>query len=257
MVLSVDVRSSSVRACFYDTRGERVDSTGSRRPHRFAFSAGGVAESDTDTLAGLVEACIDESFQRLEPDSRIIAVAFCTFLHGLIGTDGEGAALTPVFTWADVRSAAQAARLRTGWIRRRCSSGRAALCTPSTFPPRFSGFRKTGPGFTGRSAGGAPSGSTAFAASRAPVRAAFPWRQRSGFSTAEPPAGTRRSSKSWGWRSPVSLLLEIRTLPFAGFARRMRNDGPGCGTPPGFPLSGMARAATWAAAARLRNAQLS
>ncbi len=145
----------------------------------------------------------------------------------------------------------------TGWIRRRCSSGRAALCTPSTFPPRFSGFRKTGPGFTGRSAGGAPSGSTAFAASRAPVRAAFPWRQRSGFSTAEPPAGTRRSSKSWGWRSPVSLLLEIRTLPFAGFARRMRNDGPGCGTPPGFPLSGMARAATWAAAARLRNAQLS
>ena len=112
MVLSIDVGSSSVRACFYDTRGERVDATGSRRPHRFSFSSGGVAESDTDALAGLVEACVDESLQRLEPDSRVIAVAFCTFLHGLVGTDRDGAALTPVITWADSRSAVQAARLR-------------------------------------------------------------------------------------------------------------------------------------------------
>ena len=38
-------------------------------------------------------------------------MAFASFLHGMIGTDGEGRALTPVITWADFRSIEQADRL--------------------------------------------------------------------------------------------------------------------------------------------------
>lgn len=113
MVLTIDVGSSSVRAGLFDVRGQPF-CTGSRRPHRFVFSAGGCAESDPDALAGLVETCIDESLGLLEKvagDAEVVGVALCTFLHGLVGTDREGAALTPVITWADTRSADQAARL--------------------------------------------------------------------------------------------------------------------------------------------------
>ena len=114
LILSIDVGSSSVRAGFFDTEGASVKGTDSRRPHKFAFSAGSHAEANADALAGLVEACIDESLQRLtdlRPDSTVVAVSFCTFLHGMIGADREGGALTPVMTWADTRSADQAARL--------------------------------------------------------------------------------------------------------------------------------------------------
>ena len=114
VVLSVDVGSSSVRACFYDDQARAIEGTGSRRPHRFAFAAGGYAEADAIILAGLVETCIDESLQQLAEvarNAKIIAVAICTFLHGLIGTDRKGNALTSVITWADTRSADQAAQL--------------------------------------------------------------------------------------------------------------------------------------------------
>ncbi len=114
LVFSVDVGSSSVRAGLFDAQCRAVNGTGSRRPHRFVFSAGGRAEANADELAGLVEACIDESLERLAGlrlDATVVAVSFCTFLHGMIGADRDGKALTPVMTWADTRSADQAARL--------------------------------------------------------------------------------------------------------------------------------------------------
>ena len=114
VVLSIDVGSSSVRAGLFDALGQSVNGTGSRKPHRFVFSAGGCVEADTDGLAGLVETCIDETLQRLArtaENTEITAVSFSTFLHGMIGTDRAGKALTPVFTWADTRSAEQATRL--------------------------------------------------------------------------------------------------------------------------------------------------
>jgi len=69
-------------------------------------------EADPDALTGLVPECIDESLQWPSAAGReIAAVAFASFLHGMIGTDGEGRALTPVITWADFRSIEQADRL--------------------------------------------------------------------------------------------------------------------------------------------------
>ena len=112
LVLSVDVGSSSVRAGLYSADGRSVKETESRRSHRFVYSAGGRAESDADALAALVEACIDETLAASRPqDSPVTAVSFSTFLHGLIGVDRQGKALTPLLTWADTRSADQAARL--------------------------------------------------------------------------------------------------------------------------------------------------
>ena len=60
--------------------------------------------------AGLLTMCVDGSLQRLadaERDTKIIAVALCTFLHGLIGTNRKGYALTP---WAAAGSQLSVAR---------------------------------------------------------------------------------------------------------------------------------------------------
>jgi gluconokinase len=148
LVLSVDVGSSSVRASFFDAEGGSVKGTESRRPHKFVFSTEGHAEADADALAGLVEACIGESLQSLTDlalDPTVVAVAFCTFLHGMIGTDGEGRALTPVMTWADTRSADQAA-----WLSAMLDPGQVLQRTgcplhPVYFPAKILWMRENRP----------------------------------------------------------------------------------------------------------------
>ena len=110
LVLSIDVGSSSVRSGLFDVEGDSIEGTAARRPHRFTLSAGGRAEADAEALLDLVIQCIDETLQRQAARAGITAVAFCTFLHGLVGTDTEGRALTPVITWADSRSSDLAGR---------------------------------------------------------------------------------------------------------------------------------------------------
>ncbi len=111
-VLSVDIGSSSVRAGLFDQRGEPVPRTASHRAHRFTYTEGGGSEADADLLVDLVTSCIDETLAAAPASNETIsAVAFCTFLHGLMGTDREGRAVTPVITWADSRSQVQADRL--------------------------------------------------------------------------------------------------------------------------------------------------
>ena len=124
MILTVDIGSSSVRALLFDDRGRALESSGSRRSHRFTLSAGGGVEADADHLFDLVVACIDETLARdgeqasecgarasVEGLRRIDGVAFCTFWHGTMGVSADGRAITPVLTWADTRAAEQAAAL--------------------------------------------------------------------------------------------------------------------------------------------------
>ena len=110
-VLSVDIGSSSVRAGLFDRHGETVPGTASHRHHRFTYSEDGGSEADPDRLADLVISCIDETLAAAPAGESVAAVSFCTFLHGLMGTDRDGGAVTPVITWADSRSQDQADRL--------------------------------------------------------------------------------------------------------------------------------------------------
>jgi gluconokinase len=110
-VLAIDIGSSSVRSGLFNGEGDSIPGTAARRPHRFTFSAGGRVEADPQALSELVIQCIDETLESPAARAGIAAVAFCTFLHGLLGTDQEGRALTPVLTWADTRSSEEAARL--------------------------------------------------------------------------------------------------------------------------------------------------
>jgi gluconokinase len=145
-VLSVDVGSSSIRTGLYDERGGRAAATASRRPHRFAFADGGRVEADPDALFDLVAQCIDESLLHgAAGGQKVAAVAFATFLHGMIGTDSEGRALTPVITWADSRSAEQSELLRTKLDAEEVRQRTGCPLHPVYFPSKLAWFRQMAP----------------------------------------------------------------------------------------------------------------
>ncbi len=148
VVLSIDIGSSSVRARFFDDQAKAIEGAEGRRPYRFVFSPGGCAEADANILAELVETCIDESLQRLADvaaSTRVVAVAFCTFLHGLIGVDRQGSARLPVITWADTRSADQAARLGEILDPDQILQRTGCPLHPAYFPSKILWFREKQP----------------------------------------------------------------------------------------------------------------
>ena len=71
---------------------------------------GGV-EHDPAVLLEAVAACLD-AVTRASRRDDIRAVGVTTFWHGLLGFDAAGRPVTPIFTWADSRSAPDAALLR-------------------------------------------------------------------------------------------------------------------------------------------------
>jgi gluconokinase len=146
LVLSIDVGRSSVRAGLYSTDGQSVKETESRRSYRFVFFEGGRAESNADSLAAQAEACIDQTLTALRTlDSTVAAVSFSTFLHGMIGADRKGRALTPVLTWADTRSADQAARLAVMMDPGQAVQRTGCPLHPAYFPAKILWFQENAP----------------------------------------------------------------------------------------------------------------
>jgi gluconokinase len=145
-VLAVDVGSSSVRASLFDGRGRPLEETASRRPHSFSSSGGGRVEADAEMLFGLVTECIDETLSRALAlpggTPEVAGVAFSTFWHGLLGVSGDGAAVTPVVTWADTRSTDQAMRLRGILDERQVLQRTGCPLHASYFPAKLLWFRE-------------------------------------------------------------------------------------------------------------------
>ena len=111
MVIGLDIGTSSARAAVYDDVGRPI----ARRFHQVRYDPtvtpdGGV-EHDPRTLIDAVATCLDAVLaERGVPD--IAAVGISTFWHGLCGFDASDRPVTPVYLWADTRSAEDAAVLR-------------------------------------------------------------------------------------------------------------------------------------------------
>jgi gluconokinase len=113
MVIALDVGTSSARASLYDAFGHPV----AGRLHQVAYDPtitpdGGV-EHDPAVLLDAITACVDAVAERGRRDGEVLGVGVTTFWHGLLGFDATGRAVTPVYMWADSRSAGEAARLRS------------------------------------------------------------------------------------------------------------------------------------------------
>lgn len=112
-VLTVDVGTSSVRALLYDARARSIEGTTAQIAHEMTTTADGGVFCDADALVERTADVIDGALAAAGAHAaRIGGVASDTFWHNVIGVDATGAAITPLYTWADNRSEGAAVALR-------------------------------------------------------------------------------------------------------------------------------------------------
>jgi gluconokinase len=113
LILALDVGTSSVRAALYNERAERLDETFVKNSRQLTVTDEGGAEIDADeALQQVVEAIDAVLIKAGENAKRIEYVTASSFWHSLVGVDANGNALTPVYGWADTRSAEFVQNLR-------------------------------------------------------------------------------------------------------------------------------------------------
>jgi gluconokinase len=111
MVIALDVGTSSVRATFYDAAGRAIGGRSHQMEHAPTVTPDGGVEHDAARLLEGVVACLD-AIHPNRPPEETRAVGVATFWHGLLGFDAAGHPITPVYMWADTRSAGEAQLLR-------------------------------------------------------------------------------------------------------------------------------------------------
>ena len=111
MIIALDLGTSSARAALYDARGRAVDGRFHQVPYEPTTSADGGVEHDPARLLEAATLCLDAVVRAARHDD-VRAVAVTSFWHGLLGFDAGHRPVTPLFLWADSRSARDAGVLR-------------------------------------------------------------------------------------------------------------------------------------------------
>ncbi|MDD9208061.1 gluconokinase [Georgenia sp. 10Sc9-8] len=111
LVLALDVGSIATRGGLYDAAARPVRGMRHKVPHHFTTSPSGASEIDPDAVVREVEAILVHVAVG-EVEGRVRGVALDTFASSLVGVDTGGRAVTPCYTYADSRNAAQAEQLR-------------------------------------------------------------------------------------------------------------------------------------------------
>lgn len=115
-VLAVDVGSSSVRVQAYDRSAAPLLGLEplAQFAYRWATTPDGGMEISAPALEAHVGSALDAALARVRAAGLTVrAVALTAFWHSLVGMDGEGKALTPVYSWGDTRATAAADRLHS------------------------------------------------------------------------------------------------------------------------------------------------
>jgi gluconokinase len=113
LVLALDLGSSSLRALIYDARGREVRGTEGRTPYRWTLTVGGGVEGEPDAFLQGAALAIDQSLAGAGHAARELrAVGVSTFWHNIMGVGADGRPSTPLYSWADERSAPEAQVLR-------------------------------------------------------------------------------------------------------------------------------------------------
>jgi gluconokinase len=145
-VLAIDIGSSSVRTALFDTRGSLLPDTLVQFDHDLTVVPGGIAQVDADRVRITVERAIDQTLQSRDARHLTIAVVgITTFWHSLVALDAQGKPLTPVFTWADTRSAAEADDLRQRLDANAVHQRTGCRIHPSYLPAKIAWLRRHDP----------------------------------------------------------------------------------------------------------------
>src|SRR5690348_9216259 len=111
LVLAIDLGTSSIRTALFDREARIIPGSKASQSYRVRHSIAHAAELDPAVLLRATKKCLHQTRSRLTRSGSAV-VAGSGFWHSLLGVDRAGDPLTPIYTWADARSALDAARLR-------------------------------------------------------------------------------------------------------------------------------------------------
>lgn len=144
ILLALDIGSSGVRAALFDESGCAIPGTAAQRV--YGDSQRDLATFDADVLLEEVSQTIDAVFA--DPRyfrARIELIALSCFWHSLLGVDDAGLATTPVFSWADVRTADATFELRTEFNETVTHARTGCRFHPSYWPAKLRRLRRDEP----------------------------------------------------------------------------------------------------------------
>ena len=154
LVAALDVGTSSARVNLFDALGRSVEPVEARVKYKMKATAGAV-EIDADRLMRIICRSFDlaqSQIVSLARDSRAIeidAVAVSTFWHGLLGVNGAGQAVTPLYSWNDTRATEEADRLRDQMDEDEVHRRTGCRLHPSYWPAKLAWLRShAGEAFT-------------------------------------------------------------------------------------------------------------
>ncbi|MBM4437059.1 MAG: gluconokinase [Actinobacteria bacterium] len=151
LVLSLDVGSSSIRASAYDAGARRVRGAMLQLSHQLDATPDGGVEADPERLWQLIAQAIDGVLVRLgSPAPEIVAVATSVFVSSVVGVNAAGEPLTPLYTYADTRNAADSAELRRAWNQGALYERTGCPIHASYLPSRLRWLRRVQPVTYGR-----------------------------------------------------------------------------------------------------------
>lgn len=143
-LLILDIGSSSVRALLLDETLRLIPGASVFRPHQFDHEPQGAATLDMDVLQTTVESCIDEILRHPQA-ANIHVVGVDTLVGNMLGVDAKGKAVTPVYTYADTRSAEDVAMLAENVDREDAHQRTGCLLHTAYQPGRILWLKRTQP----------------------------------------------------------------------------------------------------------------
>ena len=105
-ILAVDIGSSAVKAGLYDAEANALPHTLVSVAHQQRTAADGTHEEDAEEIQRATESAIDGALEAAGDDARhIAAVGLDAMASTILGVDSRHEPVTPVFTYADTRTA--------------------------------------------------------------------------------------------------------------------------------------------------------
>ena len=151
LVMALDVGTSSARALCFDGGGRAVPGAEARVTYEPTVTPDGGSELDAGALLEAVETAADGCLVGCGSQAKDLqGVCASIFWHSLMALGADGAALTPVMTWADTRSALAAAHLRRPLDERAVHARSGAPLHSAFFPAKLAWLRQSRPEIFGR-----------------------------------------------------------------------------------------------------------
>lgn len=139
VVLALDIGTSSVRTTLFDRKAQPIPASRASAKYRVRHTPEHGAELDPAQLLRATKRCLHLTKSQLQ------TVAGSGFWHSLLGLDRAGKPLTPIYTWADSRCAADAATLRERLDERAIQQRTGCMLRSSFWPAKLLWLRRTEP----------------------------------------------------------------------------------------------------------------